>query len=503
MHRYAYVSSLRHALTPICSTFNSYKSKNADDNPRYTPYTIKNVSNSSPVEGSALNEMTVSVPKPKRKVTIETVPEPETTALSDNRISEYCDEGECSTGGNNRKGKDLKGKKGTNKGKDMEKDEAGKGKEGKGKGVARKRCDAKDLKEDFSKVFKTVTMTAGSLSGCIRRATSLDDQQARSITKCVDNAVHALSQARIIAYWAIENYMYREVTESTPPESTVSADVETIEPTEPIGLPEPSDPPESTGLPGNADPPAKAGPLDLLLDSSHGTTIIRNLLSSALGDSGGHEAEDPQAQEAQRIGKDMYHQLKSVLPYLQHANPEAIPLGIAVMDLAKEMHTSILTYFRRLPGVIVGKVTNPPQGASECPSKGILTDPILLYQMKKLGRNPDGIPDPGTAEDDDDSDEEQQEKHKFKQGHILAWWAHFKNLPEEVRPVFTPTSGFRDTFMLLSESALIRILWGDGRKKYYPTRSTMETICSRKEAEDLALITEGSYTSYSLVIVTR
>ena len=142
--------------------------------------------------------------------------------------------------------------------------------------------------------------------------------------------------------------------------------------------------------------------------------------------------------------------------------------------------------------MIVGKVTNPSQGASECPSKGILTDPILLYQMKKLGRNPDDIPDPGTAEDDDDSDEEQQEKYKFKQGHIL-WWAHFKNLPEEVRPVFTPTSGFRDTFMLLSESALIRILWGDGRKKYYPKRSTMDTICSRKEAENLAQSHYGGF----------
>ncbi|KAK3825871.1 MAG: hypothetical protein J3Q66DRAFT_365588 [Benniella sp.] len=452
----------------------SYKSKNADDSPRYTPYTIKDVSNASPVEDSALGEMTVSVPKPKKKVTIEAVPEPEATTLSDNRISEYCDEGECSTSANNSKGKDLKGKQGTNKGKDPEKGKAGKGKEGKGKGVARKRCDAKDLKDDFSKIFKTATMTAGSLSGCIRRATSLDDQQVRSITKCVDNAVHALSQARIIAYWAIEHYLYREVTASTTPESTVSTVVEMVKPTEPIGLPEPTDPleptdpPESTGPPTCAVPPAKAGPLDLLLDSSHGTTIIRNLLSIALGDSGHHDTEDPQAQEAQRIGKDMYHHLKSVLPDLQHVNPDAIPLGIAVMDLAKEMHTSILTHFRRLPGVIVGK-------------------------MKKLGRNPDDIPDPGTAEDDNDSDEEQLKKYRFEHGHILAWWAHFKNLPEEVRPVFTPTSGFRDTFMLLSESALIRILWGDGRKKYYPTRSIMETICSRKEAEDLAQSHYGEF----------
>ena len=183
--------------------------------------------------------------------------------------------------------------------------------------------------------------------------------------------VHALSQARIIAYWAIENYLYREVTASTPPEPTVSADVKMVEPTEPIGLPEPSDPlepadpPESTGPPANTDPLAKAGPLDLLLDSSHGTTIIRNLLSSVLGESGVRDTEDPQTQEAQRIGKDMYHQLKSVLPDLQHVNPDAIPLGVAVMDLAKEMHTSILTHFRRLPGVIVEKVTNPSQGASE------------------------------------------------------------------------------------------------------------------------------------------
>jgi len=121
--------------------------------------------------------------------------------------------------------------------------------------------------------------------------------------------------------------------------------------------------------------------------------------------------------------------------------------------------------------------------------------------MKKLGRNPDDIPDPGAAENDDDSDEEQQEKYKFKHGHILAWWAHFQDLPEEV---LTPTSGFRDTFMLLSESTFIRILWGDGRKKYYPTRSTMEIICSRKEVEDLAQSHYGEFLhSYSLVIVTR
>jgi hypothetical protein len=98
--------------------------------------------------------------------------------------------------------------------------------------------------------------------------------------------------------------------------------------------------------------------------------------------------------------------------------------------------------------------------------------------MKKLRMDPDTIPDCDTSEEgDDDSDE----KAENPVGHIGTWWAHLMRLPPEVRPVFTPTAGFRDSFTQFSESALISILWG-----YAGTKTIMETICTRQEAERLS-----------------
>ncbi|KAF9962823.1 hypothetical protein BGZ65_007773 [Modicella reniformis] len=372
----------------------SFKSRNADKNPRYNPYTIRDVSGASLVKDDICKDLTVSVQRPKRASTSETRTEPKKVPRRTT----------SSSNSSNNSSSDNK----------------------------REKSDAKVQKNLFDKTFKTVTMTMGSLTCCIRRATSLDKEHAEQVSKHLDKAVHTSSRARIMVFKALENYIYLKVAR------------------DPVGE--------------NSSVSTALDPLDLILDPTHGTTIVRNLIALVMNGGrdggGGTTPKAPQAVAAKEIAKNIYQELCLVLPGLGAVNPEDIPLGVPRMEMAVNIHSAILTHFRRLPGLIISK-------------------------MKKIGRSPETVPTLG-ADDDDPDDEEDS---KFAAGHISTWWQHIMSLPPEVRPAFTPTAGFGDTFMLFSESALIPILWGGSEKKInsHPTRSILEAkVCTRKEAEDLA-----------------
>jgi hypothetical protein len=109
--------------------------------------------------------------------------------------------------------------------------------------------------------------------------------------------------------------------------------------------------------------------------------------------------------------------------------------------------------------------------------------------MKKIGVSPDKIPVLQTRECGDDDSNDDDPKYKFAAGHISTWWTYFMSLPSEVRPVFTPTAGFGDTFTLFSESGVIPILWGgdERRETSHPTKAVLEkNVCKRKEAVNYA-----------------
>jgi hypothetical protein len=115
--------------------------------------------------------------------------------------------------------------------------------------------------------------------------------------------------------------------------------------------------------------------------------------------------------------------------------------------------------------------------------------------MTKIGRDPNSILDVERSVDEeadqedtdttDDNDEDGIEDFKgcFRSGHIIKWWNQFVTLPSEVRPVFCPTAGFKSTFALLSERAVVAILWGRSNN----TLPILESkVCGSVRANELA-----------------
>jgi hypothetical protein len=311
--------------------FNSFKSRNADKNPRYTPRTIEDVSKASPVEGDTLQNFVVSVPQPRKTKTSEIqaapkkVPGPTTSSSS-----------RSSNTSSNKK---------------------------------REKSDPKIEKDLFDKTFKIVTMTMGSLTCCLRRATSLNKEQAQRITERLDEAVHVFSRARNIAFKALENYIYLQVTKGAKDKQLELEPVE-FDPLIPaLDLHESA---EQDSLEASRMIPPKASnmaPLDLILDRAHGTTVVRNLVTLLMngGDisHGGAVAKAPEAIDAQQIAKEIHKELCLVFPDLEAVNPKSMPLGVPLMELAVNIHSAIRTHFHRLPGLIVNKVIHLCQGVSE------------------------------------------------------------------------------------------------------------------------------------------
>ncbi|KAF9946075.1 hypothetical protein BGZ65_010097 [Modicella reniformis] len=83
----------------------------------------------------------------------------------------------------------------------------------------------------------------------------------------------------------------------------------------------------------------------------------------------------------------------------------------------------------------------------------------------------------------DGTEDAEDIQYTFNSGHIIHWWRHYARLPPEVRPVFVPTAGFRDTFQQMSERFLILLLWGQKNKEPASTKAIMESrICSYEDA---------------------
>jgi len=78
---------------------------------------------------------------------------------------------------------------------------------------------------------------------------------------------------------------------------------------------------------------------------------------------------------------------------------------------------------------------------------------------------------------------------KFDKGHIKTWWDQFQKLPSASQPVFYPSSGYGSAFALLSETAVISILWNVPQIK----RIMEEKVCSKKDADDMAKHRYGEF----------
>lgn len=210
---------------------------------------------------------------------------------------------------------------------------------------------AKATKGLFEKAFRIMTMTMGSLSCCLQRATSMSRADAESVARRLNDAVHVMSQTRIIVFKAVENYVYLKVTENSSATASPMMFVDSIECA------------SSAGPSNSVDPPNinKMDPLDLLLHKDHGVTIIRNLIGIVMRGQvertmGGTTPKSELAIMACETAGDMYRKICLVLPNLGPSNPENLPLGVPLMEMAVNVHSAIRTHFRRLPELVVNKV---------------------------------------------------------------------------------------------------------------------------------------------------
>jgi hypothetical protein len=209
-------------------------------------------------------------------------------------------------------------------------------------------------KDSFKALFKTVTLTLGSLSGCLRRATNLSSDEVSAVVDRIDKACHLLSVARRLTFQAVEYLVYKTLDEE--PEEVESGVAET----------------------GVTKKETKMDPLDLILDRSHGCTLIRNLLSIFLnGPSANQMGPKPKsvpAKQAQELAAETYGGLKNVLSNLPTLNDAVspMPLSIPKADLAVEIHTAIREHFGRLPVLVTKKVRSHFLFSTETSS--IITD---------------------------------------------------------------------------------------------------------------------------------
>ncbi|KAF9342991.1 hypothetical protein BGX34_007378, partial [Mortierella sp. NVP85] len=170
------------------------------------------------------------------------------------------------------------------------------------------------------------------------------------------------------------------------------------------------------------------------------------------------------ALQARQLALEMYNDMKRLIPDLDKQNVANMPLSIPQSDMAVNIHSAIRQHFGELPMLVVEKLKRMKAS----------TIPEIDYVIN-----------PEDGENDEHSiDEEDGSSFRFKEGHLKTWWLHWKDLPDEKRPVFCPAMGFGDVSQLFQESAIVSLLWGDG--KNHPTRSFMEAkLCTHAKAKEL------------------
>ncbi|KAK3806842.1 MAG: hypothetical protein J3Q66DRAFT_375156 [Benniella sp.] len=214
---------------------------------------------------------------------------------------------------------------------------------------------------NFTKAFKIVSLTLGCLTGALRRAMSMNQQEARAVADPMNIAAHILSKARILVFKGVEHFVYQQLESlqsknvvpssmigSQEPESSSAADTSMTD--QALDTTEPS-PATDTSLPnhaldtctsgtstGTSETDAAMKPLDLLLDDQHGRTLIRNLGPL-----------------------EIYEGLKKDFPGIMSLKKMAagkMSLSVPNGDMAANIHTAIRVHFGRLPEFTTTKTSD-------------------------------------------------------------------------------------------------------------------------------------------------
>ncbi|KAG0329389.1 hypothetical protein BGZ99_002100, partial [Dissophora globulifera] len=183
------------------------------------------------------------------------------------------------------------------------------------------KSDVVSLKSGFAKSFAASTQTLGSVQGCLRRALlpasecgripRLSEGDIKAIANRIEAAVITMAEARMHVCRMVDIMVYDELLRNKP---KASADVF-----------------EEHGEPFDI--------LDLLLDKSAGTVIIKYLFSLVLNgkiDGRGPKTEKEKTKAAKKMAQSTFKRLEEILPGFRPVNRDLMPLGRLVVDAAAE-----------------------------------------------------------------------------------------------------------------------------------------------------------------------
>ncbi|KAG0314740.1 hypothetical protein BGZ99_007883, partial [Dissophora globulifera] len=183
------------------------------------------------------------------------------------------------------------------------------------------KSDVVSLKSGFTKSFATSTQTLGSIQGCMRRAPlpasecgripRLSEGDIKAIANRIEAAVTTMAEARMYVCRAVDIMVYDELLKNEPkaPADFFEEDGETFD------------------------------VLDLLLDKSAGTAIIKYLFSLVLNgkiDGRGPKSEKEKTKAAKKMAQGTFKRLEEILPSFRPVNRDLMPLGRLVVDAAAE-----------------------------------------------------------------------------------------------------------------------------------------------------------------------
>ncbi|KAK3838113.1 MAG: hypothetical protein J3R72DRAFT_448904 [Linnemannia gamsii] len=273
----------------------------------------------------------------------------------------------------------------------------------------------KALKKSFGGASKMLVLTVGSLWGCLRRATDLTSEEITQVVNRIDRAVFVMNSAKHLVMKMLEFFILRCLLPARIQEDR------------------PQDGHEDDAMFGD-------DALDLLLGKDSAGVITQ----------AGRKAEKTESVRAYALAISIFEQFRALHPSIKALNPDHIPLSNIQQDLAPNFCLAIKMHYRKLPTTIIDK-------------------------MKKLGFEPSTIPSYDGEKEEEDNEEENGDEFRdeeeettkkadkivFEAGHIKTWWNEMLRLPYDQRPRFCISTQLGDSFLDISDEALLAILWGE------------------------------------------
>ncbi|KAG0328261.1 hypothetical protein BG004_002579, partial [Podila humilis] len=274
----------------------------------------------------------------------------------------------------------------------------------------REEVGPKALKQSFQSVFPTVTLTVGSLRGCLGRATNMSKEQTAQVVERITLAVTIVNSAKHVLYKLIEMQILRHLLGATSDryEPTTEEEQEKVT--------------EADHVEDN-DSNAEDGDSDVI---QPGVTDTKSFLENILD-----------SEWAERFRRRHFEEFKEQSPKFDALNSSDLALGSIIRELAPKICLYLKLHFRKLTEILRTKFGQLSMDCDGLPQIG----PSAVMGQEGINNKMD------TEDVDDDEPLKLSKKVKFGPGHIEDCWTFYLRLPPAKRPRFCPEVKMADSFL--------------------------------------------------------